>query len=291
MSELKIVVPHHLSREEVLPRIKGLLTDLKKQFADKIKISKLREEWKGNQAKLSFLANESFISGNIMVDPSQVKIFINLPWVATLYKDKIEKIIKERATKLLTTKKVEKSKIHKNMGIESRPYPTGAEGITKETGKFKKEEKEEKEGVLFKIKKRLLGYDVTVGIEQGEKPLAGKLDFINKELEVRITPAGVKKGVEAIQRFLERSDVQEVIKKTQEDLHGWLNKTNEHLQRQIELERLKRKVRHDKELSKKIKDLSKETGISEKEIVSQFLDILKGLEENKLKNPEGDEEN
>ncbi len=99
MPKLKIEVPHKLTQEEALNRIKGLLGEVKTQFADKI--SNLQENWRGNMGTFSFSAMGFSVSGSLSVTPSMVELFGNLPFAALFFKGKIEATIRERAETLL----------------------------------------------------------------------------------------------------------------------------------------------------------------------------------------------
>jgi hypothetical protein len=99
MPKLKIIVPHQLTQEEALRRTRGLLDEVKKQFADKI--SNVCEEWEGNNCKFSFSAMGLPTSGTLTVKPSEVELSGNLPLAAALLRTKIESTIRERAEKLL----------------------------------------------------------------------------------------------------------------------------------------------------------------------------------------------
>ncbi len=99
MAKLNMSVPHKLSQDEALRRIKNLLGEVKNQFADEI--SDLREEWNGNMGKFSFSAMGFSMSGTLTVNPSEVELSGNLPFAATFFKGKITSTIRERAETLL----------------------------------------------------------------------------------------------------------------------------------------------------------------------------------------------
>ncbi|MDD5152633.1 MAG: polyhydroxyalkanoic acid system family protein [Candidatus Pacebacteria bacterium] len=99
MSRLNIVIAHQLSQEEALKRIKGLLGDVKVQYADKI--SNLQEEWEDNIGKFSFSAMGFSVSGTLTVRPNEVELDGNLPFAASFFKGKITSIITEKAEELL----------------------------------------------------------------------------------------------------------------------------------------------------------------------------------------------
>ncbi len=98
MPKLDMTIPHHLSQDEALKRIKGLLGEVKTGFA--AKISDLREEWNGNSGKFSFSAMGFSVSGTLIVKSSEMELSGNLPFAATFFKGKIESTIRERAEEL-----------------------------------------------------------------------------------------------------------------------------------------------------------------------------------------------
>lgn len=99
MSKLNITVPHKLSQNEALRRIKTLLGEVKAQFTNKIK--DLSEQWNGNTGTFSFSVMGFSVSGTLVVKDSKVELFGNLPFAATFFKGKIESTIRERARSLL----------------------------------------------------------------------------------------------------------------------------------------------------------------------------------------------
>jgi len=100
MPEIKILVQHQLPAEEAAGRIKNLLTELKTQFGDKI--SDLRESWNGNSCQFSLSVQGLAGSGTINVKAKEVEISLNLPFMAMMFKGKIEATIKERLKELLS---------------------------------------------------------------------------------------------------------------------------------------------------------------------------------------------
>lgn len=99
MPKINMAVPHSLTEDEAVRRIKTLLIDVKTQFADKI--GDLHEEWDGAMGTFNFSAMGFPVSGTLSVKKSQVDISGNLPFAAMLFKGKIESTIKDRAEKLL----------------------------------------------------------------------------------------------------------------------------------------------------------------------------------------------
>ncbi len=99
MPSLNMSVPHRLPQNEALGRIKGLLGQVKTQFADRI--SDLRETWRGNQGTFSFSAMGFGVSGTLTVKPGEVILESRLPFAALPFKGRIESTIRERAMALL----------------------------------------------------------------------------------------------------------------------------------------------------------------------------------------------
>lgn len=99
MPELKMSLPHRLPQDEALNRIKGLLRQVKLQYADRI--SDLHEEWTGNTGTFSFTAMGFSVTGTLNVKACEVELNGNLPVAAIFFKGKIESTIRERATTLL----------------------------------------------------------------------------------------------------------------------------------------------------------------------------------------------
>ncbi|BCS54423.1 polyhydroxyalkanoic acid system family protein [Geobacter sp. SVR] len=99
MPKLKMAVPHSLTQDEAIKRIKVLLDDTKKEFAHKI--SALHEEWDGNTGRFNFSAMGFSVSGTLTVKTSQVDISGNFPLAAMLFKRKIESTIRHCAETLL----------------------------------------------------------------------------------------------------------------------------------------------------------------------------------------------
>lgn len=99
MAKLNMTFPHQLSQDEALKRTHGLLEQVKGQFADEV--SNLTEMWEGNICQFSFLVRGFSISGTLTVKPSEVELSGDLPWLASLFKEKIELTIREKAEEVL----------------------------------------------------------------------------------------------------------------------------------------------------------------------------------------------
>lgn len=99
MPKLNMVIPHQLSQKEALIRIKRMLKKIKDENPDKI--SEVKEQWTGYTGEFSFTAQSFQFSGRILVEPSEIKLDAELPFVAMMFKGKIEGTIRQQVTELL----------------------------------------------------------------------------------------------------------------------------------------------------------------------------------------------
>jgi hypothetical protein len=100
MASLKMNIPHKLSQEEAMARIKGLLGKLKQEQKDKI--SGLKEEWSGNTGNFQFSAQGFDLSGVIHVQPSSIDIDAKVPFAVSLFQGKIKQLVEEKAKEILS---------------------------------------------------------------------------------------------------------------------------------------------------------------------------------------------
>lgn len=99
MSDLNLNIPHNLSSEEALVRIKKLLSSLREEHKDLI--DNAEEQWDGNNGKFGFSVKGFDLGGVINVNPSSVGINAKLPFMVSLFKGKIEQVITDKAKELL----------------------------------------------------------------------------------------------------------------------------------------------------------------------------------------------
>ncbi|MES2331775.1 MAG: polyhydroxyalkanoic acid system family protein [Bacteroidota bacterium] len=99
MAHFDMSIPHQLSKEDALIRIKNLLSETKKQHGDKI--SNLQEEWRDNIGAFSFTVMGFDVSGILTVNEDTIGLDADLPFAASLFKGKIRDIISEKAGELL----------------------------------------------------------------------------------------------------------------------------------------------------------------------------------------------
>ncbi len=99
MASLNVNIPHQLSREEALVRIKKLLEGLKEEQKDKI--SNVQEKWEDTSGQFSFTAMGFDLAGNIEVNDTSVVISSELPFMLSLFKGQIADLIAKKAQELL----------------------------------------------------------------------------------------------------------------------------------------------------------------------------------------------
>lgn len=100
MPTLKISVPHSLSRQEALGRIKDLLSQVKAKFGDRV--ANLRENWTEDLGEFGCTIMGFDVSGAVRVEAGHVHIEGKYPFAAIPFKTKIENTILERAKSLLS---------------------------------------------------------------------------------------------------------------------------------------------------------------------------------------------
>ncbi len=99
MPSLKIDVPHRLTEAEAMRRIQNLLTEIKRDYGDRV--SDLRESWTDSGGTFSFRAMGFAVSGTLRSRPGIVELSGDYPLAARPFKGKIEGMIRERAEQLL----------------------------------------------------------------------------------------------------------------------------------------------------------------------------------------------
>jgi hypothetical protein len=99
MPSLDLTIPHKLTQEEALKRIKRLLTEAKRDHSDKI--DKLEEHWEGNKGTFSFSAKGYDVSGELIVHPNSIELNSKVPFAVSLFKGTISSMITKKANELL----------------------------------------------------------------------------------------------------------------------------------------------------------------------------------------------
>lgn len=99
MRSFIISIPHNLSQQEALSRIKNFLTKLKHEQKDKV--SGIKEDWQDETCIFQFTALGFTISGSLTVHPLSIDIDSKLPFAVFLFRNKIKQIIRDGAKDLL----------------------------------------------------------------------------------------------------------------------------------------------------------------------------------------------
>ena len=100
MPELKVSLPHQLSQEEALQRVKSLMEKIRSQHADKI--SNLQEDWNGDTGTFRFQVMGFQVSGALTAGKNSVELDSDIPLPALFFKSKIVSLIEDEGRKLLS---------------------------------------------------------------------------------------------------------------------------------------------------------------------------------------------
>jgi len=100
MPGLDMSIAHELGKEEANQRIKKILIQLKEERGDMIE--DLREEWGDQSCRFSFTVMGYAVSGLLESADREIRISAHLPFVAAMFRGKIEAAIREKAEELLS---------------------------------------------------------------------------------------------------------------------------------------------------------------------------------------------
>ncbi|HEX3997826.1 MAG TPA: polyhydroxyalkanoic acid system family protein [Pirellulales bacterium] len=99
MPSVQLTIPHHLSQEEALERLKGLLAKVKARYQNQV--SDLEETWTDNVVQFGFKTYGFTIAGSMRVEPSEVRFDAKVPMAAMMFKGKIEQTLRDEITRVL----------------------------------------------------------------------------------------------------------------------------------------------------------------------------------------------
>ena len=97
MPTVSVNVPHDKDPDEVVQ----LATPYIEKMVDDFEGSDLEMEWTGRKGEFSFKSMTFSISGNVEVDESQIAVNIDLPLMAMIFKDKVERAINKNLSRAL----------------------------------------------------------------------------------------------------------------------------------------------------------------------------------------------
>jgi hypothetical protein len=99
LPDLIVSVSHRLSQDEALRRIQAAVAQAKTQYSDKI--DDLGEGWDGYVGTFQISAQNQQASGTVMVNPSDVTVETTLPFLALVFKSRIEFGLRDVLTNIL----------------------------------------------------------------------------------------------------------------------------------------------------------------------------------------------
>jgi Putative polyhydroxyalkanoic acid system protein (PHA_gran_rgn) len=99
MSALDISIPHALSQDEALQRVKDGIVKGKAEYASRVR--ELHEHWDGYLGTFSAIAMGYALSATMTVNPDAVLVHAQLPAVASFFRGAIEKAVREHLDSLL----------------------------------------------------------------------------------------------------------------------------------------------------------------------------------------------
>lgn len=96
---ISIRVPHKLTQAEARRRIEEGIANLTKQHAGKI--GSVHQAWTGERMDFKFSAMGQSMSGRVDVEPSEVIVNVDLPWMLAMLAEKIRPQVEREASKML----------------------------------------------------------------------------------------------------------------------------------------------------------------------------------------------
>ncbi|MBI2824678.1 MAG: polyhydroxyalkanoic acid system family protein [Planctomycetia bacterium] len=99
MPQMSVTVPHTLSQQDAVERLKGFLGKIKERYQSQV--SNLEESWAGDTLNFGFTTFGFPIKGAVNVEAAQVKLDGEIPFAAMMFKGKIEQEIRDQLNKLL----------------------------------------------------------------------------------------------------------------------------------------------------------------------------------------------
>ena len=99
MPKMNLIIEHKLTQEEAVSRIKNGIEAIKKEFA--ADIEKLETLWNENHCDFALSVSGFSSRGTMDIKQGEIAISGDLPFMLSLFKDKIESAIKDRVKKML----------------------------------------------------------------------------------------------------------------------------------------------------------------------------------------------
>lgn len=100
MPSITVSVAHNLTRQQAAERLKNMAEQLKKQYGNMVQ--NLKETWSGEAGNFSFTVMGFDVSGMINVEDHEVNMDGQIPFAALAFKGRIESVLREKMTELLS---------------------------------------------------------------------------------------------------------------------------------------------------------------------------------------------
>ena len=99
---ITVTIPHRLTQDQARARLQQGIADLKAQHAQAI--AQVDERWDGDRMSFRLTAMGQAITGRVEVQPSAVKLDVDLPWLIAMLAEKIRPRIESEGRKMLEGK-------------------------------------------------------------------------------------------------------------------------------------------------------------------------------------------
>ena len=99
MPHISIVIPHHLTQEEAVTRIKEKAISVRQNFQNQV--ANATDAWEGNKLNFAFVAMGFQVKGSLTVEPHELQIGVDVPMMAMMLRGPIERRMREELEQLL----------------------------------------------------------------------------------------------------------------------------------------------------------------------------------------------
>ena len=99
MPSLQLTFAHQLGQEEAVARLKNFLTRVQEKY--QAQVADLQQAWNGNTLSFSFSTYGFKVSGDVVAEPTEVRLDGQIPIAAMPFKGKIEGAIRDQLVKEL----------------------------------------------------------------------------------------------------------------------------------------------------------------------------------------------
>lgn len=100
MPQFDVNVPHTLTKDEAHERLKGFSEKVREHYTDLVK--DVHQEWEGETLHFGFKTLGVRIDGDLTVNDDAVRIKGELPFTAMMFKGKIESVLRDEITRLVS---------------------------------------------------------------------------------------------------------------------------------------------------------------------------------------------